>query len=137
VGVGNPSAVADMIRKLVSAPSLALSKGTRVHPLGGGLYSIRETSGTDLTLGVVGDQLLLGKASPAQIRTFARAPAASVPGATGALSFRIALLDLLHLTLKQAPSPAAQQVLKLLGDLTGSASATASGLNGTAKLALR
>jgi Protein of unknown function (DUF3352) len=137
VGVGNPSAVRGMIDKLAGAPSLAFSKHTRVHPLGGGLYSIRETSGTDLTMGVVGNQLLLGKASPAQLRSFARAPDASVPGATGALSFRIALLDLLHPTLKQVPSPPAQQFLKLLGDLTGSASATSSGLNGTAKLALR
>lgn len=137
VGVGNPSAVRGMINKLAGAPSLAFSKHTRVHPLGGGLYSIRETSGTGLTMGVVGNQLLLGKASPAQLRSFARAPDASVPGATGALSFRIALLDLLHPTLKQVPSPPAQQFLKLLGDLTGSASATSSGLNGTAKLALR
>jgi outer membrane murein-binding lipoprotein Lpp len=137
VGVGNPSAVKGMIDKLAGAPSLAFSKDTRIHTLGGGLYSVHETSGTDLTVGVVGNQLLLGKATPAQIRTFARAPDSSVSGATGALSFRIALLDLLHLTLKQAPSPAAQQFLKLLGDLTGSASATTSGLNGTAKLALR
>jgi outer membrane murein-binding lipoprotein Lpp len=137
VGVGNPSAVKGMINRLAGAPSLAFSKGTKVQPLGGGLYSIRETSGTDLTMGVVGNQLLLGKATPAQIRSFAQAPSASVPGTAGALSFRIALLDLLHLTLKQAPSPAAQQFLKLLGDLKGSASATSSGLNGTAKLALR
>lgn len=136
VGVGNPSALRGMITRLADAPSLAFSKGTKVHPLGGGLYSIRETSGTDLTMGVVGNQLLLGKASPAQIRSFARSPSASVPGAAGALSFRIALVDLLHLTLK-APSPAAQQFLKLLGDLTGSASASSSGLDGTAKLALR
>ena len=100
-----------MINRLGGAPSLAFSKGTRVHPLGGGLYRIRETSGTDLTRGVVGNQLLLGKASPAQIRGFAGAPSASVPSAAGALSFRIALPDLLHLTLERAPSPAAQQFL--------------------------
>ncbi len=137
VRVSNSSTVSAMIGKLAGAPSLAFSKGTRIHPLGGGLYAVRETSGTELTMGVVGNQLLVGKAAPGQIRTFARTPDATVSGATGALSFRIALLDLLHLTLKQAPSPAAQQFLKLLGDLTGSASATTSGLNGSARLALR
>jgi hypothetical protein len=137
VGVSNPAAVRAMINKLAAAPSLAFSKGTQVHPLGGGLYAVRETSGTDLTIGVVGNHLLLGKATPTQIRTFARAPGANVTGAAGTLTFRIALLDLLHLTLHQTPSPGAQQFLKLVGDLTGSASATLSGLDGTAKLALR
>jgi hypothetical protein len=137
VGVSNPSAVSAMIQKLVSAPSLAFSKATRIRPLGGGLYDVHESFSSDLTIGVVNDQLLLGKATPAQIRAFASAPSTSVPGAAGAVAFRVGLLDLLHLTLKHAPSPAAQQLLERLGDLTGSASATASGLDGTAKLALK
>jgi Protein of unknown function (DUF3352) len=137
VGVSNPSAVDAMIQKLIRTPSLAFSKATRIRPLGGGLYDIHKSSGSDLTMGVVADQLLLGKATPAQMRAFARAPSTNVPGAVGAIAFRIGLLDLLHLTLKRAPSPVAQQLLERLGDLTGSVSATARGLDGTAKLALK
>lgn len=58
-------------------------------------------------MGVVTDQLLLGQATPGQICAFAKAPAGTVPGATGAVAFRVALQDLLRLTLKGAPSPAA------------------------------
>ena len=137
VGVSDPSAVDAMIQKLIRTPSLAFAKATQIRPLGGGLYDIHKSSGSDLTMGVVADQLLLGKATPAQIRAFARAPSSSVPGAVGAVAFRIGLLDLLHLTLKRAPSPLAQQLLQRLGDLTGSVSATSSGLDGTAKLALK
>jgi hypothetical protein len=137
VGVSNPASVKAMINKLAGAPSLAFAKGTQIYPLGGGLYDVREASGVDLTVGVVANQLLVGKATPADIRAFARSATTTVPGATGAMSFRVGLLDLLHITLKRAPSPAAQQLLGLLGDLTGSVSATASGLSGTASLALK
>jgi uncharacterized protein DUF3352 len=137
VGVSDPASVAAMLNKLAAAPSLAFSKATRIRPLGGGLYDVHEASSSDLTMGVVADQLLLGRATPAQIRAFAKTSAAPVPGATGALAFRIALQDLLHLTLKGAPSPTAQQLLNMLGDLTGSVSATASGLDGTATLAVK
>ena len=75
--------------------------------MGAGLYDVDKTSGADLTMGLVNDQLLLGKATPVQIRAFAAAPSTSVPGAAGALAFRIGLLDLLHPALKHAPSPAA------------------------------
>jgi hypothetical protein len=137
IGVSNPASVTAMLKKLAAAPSLAFSKDTRIRPLGGGLYNVHETTSPDLTMGVVADQLLLGKASPAQIRAFAKTSATTVPGATGALAFRVALKDLLRLTLKGAPSPAAQQLLKMLGDLTGSVSATANGLDGTATLAIK
>ncbi len=137
VGVANPAAVKTMISKLVVTPSLAFAKGTKISALGGGLYELREASGTKLTLGVVADQLLAGKATPAEIRAFARAPTSTVPGATGAASFRVGLVELLHITLKRTPSPAAQQLLGLLGDLTGSVSATPSGMSGTATLALK
>jgi hypothetical protein len=137
VGVSDPASVSAMLKKLAAAPSLAFSKGTRVVALGGGLYDVREASGTELTLGVAGDQLLVGKATPAQLRAFARAPDTDVPGASGSLAFRIGIQDLLHLVGKTAPTPAAQQYLKLLGDVTGSVSATPSGVNGTAKLAIK
>jgi hypothetical protein len=137
VGISDPASVTAMLKKLVAAPSLTFSKATRIRPLGGGLYDVHERSGSDLTMGVVADQLLLGRATPAQIRAFAKTSATPVPGTSGAVAYRVALQDLLHLTLKGAPSPAAQQLLKMLGDLTGSVSATTSGLNGTATLALK
>jgi hypothetical protein len=137
VGVSDPASVGAMLKKLTAAPALAFSKGTQVVPLGGGFYDVREPSNTELTMGVSGDQLLIGKATPAQLRAFARAPDTDVPGASGSLVFRVAIRDLLHLAVKSAPSPAAQQYLKLLGDVTGSVSATPSGLNGTAKLAIK
>ena len=137
IGVSDPAAVSAMLDKLAAAPSLAFSRGTRIRPLGGGLYAVQEPSNPDLTMGVVADQLLLGQATPAQIRAFAKTSVTPVAGATGALVFRVALQDLLRLTLPGAPSPAAQQLLNMLGDLTGSASATPSGLNGTATLAIK
>jgi hypothetical protein len=136
VGVGNPSAVARMLAAVVRAPGLTFKPGTKVSPLGRGLYEVQEKT-TELTLGVVGDQLLLGKATPAQIRAFAAAPSAPVAGTSGAMTFKIALLDLLHLTLKRTPSTAARQFLNLLGDVTGSATATPGGLSGIVTLALR
>lgn len=136
-GVSDPASVSAMLKKLAAAPSLAFSKATRIRALAGGLYDVHEPSGSDLMMGVVADQLLLGKASPAQIRAFAHAPSTSVPGATGALVFRVALQDLLHLTLKGSPSAAAQQLLNMLGDMTGSVSATAGGLDGSATLAVK
>ena len=98
---------------------------------------------TALITGVTGQdgaylaQLLLGKGTPVQIRAFAHVPSTTVPRAAGAVAFRVALQDLLHLTLKGTPSAAAQQLLNVLGDLTGSASATANGLDGSATLALK
>jgi hypothetical protein len=137
VGISDPASVTAMLRKLAVAPSLAFSKATRIRPLGSGLYNVHEPSSSDLTMGVVADQLLLGRATPAQIRAFATTSVTPVPGATGALAFRVALQDLLRLRLKRAPSPTAQQLLNMLGDLTGSVSATARGLDGTATLAVK
>jgi hypothetical protein len=137
VGVSDPASASAMLKKLAAAPSLAFSKATRIRSLGGGLYDVHDPSGSDLTTGVVADQLLLGKASPAQIRAFAHAPGTNVPGAAGAVVFRVALPDLLHLTLKRSPSPAAHELLNMLGDVTGSVSATVGGLDGSATLAVK
>lgn len=137
VAVSDPPAVAGMLRRLSSAPALAFFKRTQIHALGGGLYDLQEPSGLKLTMGVIGHELAIGKAAPAEIRAFAREPTTTVPGATGSVSFRVAVLELLHLALKQAPSPVSQQFLHLLGDVTGSVSATPSGLSGAARLALK
>lgn len=126
-----------------AAPSAASDAAPApLHPLGGGLYSLPlSSSGScaspgSFTLGVIGDQLVMGRASPAQLRAFARAPVTPGPGA-GAVVFRVALSQLLRSRLGATASPAAQQLTGLLGDLTGSASATTAGLTGSAVVALR
>jgi hypothetical protein len=134
--VTNPSAVAAMLAKLAKARSGALSKGSKLTSLGNGMYS-ETTSKTTLTLGVIGNELAIGKATAAQLRAFAAAPTATATEATGAVTFRIALTDLLHSTLKHPPSATLQQLYSLLGDITGSASATTSGLTGTATVGFK
>ena len=44
VGVSDPASVAAMLKKLAATPGLAFAKGTRISPLPGGLYDLRETS---------------------------------------------------------------------------------------------
>jgi Protein of unknown function (DUF3352) len=135
--VTNPSAVSGMLAKLANAPDGgALSKSSHLSSLGAGLYALKNSTQT-LTLGVIGNQLVIGKATAGQLRAFASAPTTTATKATGAITFQIALANLLHITLKHAQSATVQQLYSLLGDITGSASATTSGLTGTATLGLK
>lgn len=131
--VSDPAAARAMLAKLVRAKS---AKGTRVDSLGGGLYAVHSNN-IVLTVGVVGNQLLVGRATPAQLRAFAAAPAAPTSGGPGSVNFRIALPELLGLTLRHAPSPTAQQLLGRLGVMTGSAQADTSGLSGTVTIPVK
>jgi hypothetical protein len=105
VQVSDPAAVSSMIARLMRNPTVGgalFRRGTTAHPLGHGLYRLRGPS-TTLTLGVVGDHLLLGRATPAELRSYASTPAAAISGASGAMSFKVALTDLLHLTSSARP----------------------------------
>jgi hypothetical protein len=134
--VSNPAAAAHALAKLVSVPTSVFTHARSVTRAGGGLYRINEP-GTTVTVGVIGNQLLVGKATPAQLRAFAAAPATPAAGANGALAFRIALIDLLRIGLKKAPSQTEQVILGLLGNVTGSTAASPSGLTGSATLGLK
>ncbi|MGZ4350498.1 MAG: DUF3352 domain-containing protein [Solirubrobacteraceae bacterium] len=131
--VSDPAAARSMLAGLVKAKA---AKGARVTALGGGLYAVRSHT-TTLTVGVIGGQLVVGRATPAQLRAFAEPPAGTASGGAGSVNFRIALPDLLRLTLKHAPSPMAQQLLGMLGVITGSAQADTDGLSGTVTIPVK
>ena len=135
-GVSDPAAAASTLSKLASAPRSVFNKATSIAHLGGGFYAVHEP-GQTITLGVVGNQLVVGKATAAQLRSFASAPTTPASGAHGAVAFRIAIVDLLHLTLKQAPPQIVQTILNSLGDLTGWSAASPSGITGSATLAVK
>jgi hypothetical protein len=135
VGLSNSAAATSGLAKLMTQPRSVFDKATSVRHLGGGFYAIRESHQT-ITVGVVGNQLLVGKATPAQLRAFASAPASSAPGTQGSVAFRIALIQLLNITLKQGIPKTAQTVLGSLGDITGWAAASTSALTGSATLAV-
>jgi hypothetical protein len=134
--VSDPTTAAQALSKLAGAPKSVFTKATSITPLPGGLYAIKEP-GTTLTVGLIGTQLVVGKASPAALRAFAAAPATPAADAHGSVAFRIALIDLLRLTLKTAPTSTEATILNMLGDLTGWTAASTSGLSGTAALGLK
>jgi hypothetical protein len=133
VGVTDPAAAAQTIAKLASRPRDLFRTARSVTHLGGGFYAINEPRET-IVIGVVGSQLVAGRATPAQLRAFAAAPASPAPNAQGSVAFRVALPALLELTLKRAPSGIAKTILNSLGDFTGWTAASTSALTGVATL---
>ena len=131
-----PTKVSQIIAKLATQPQAFFVHSTKTRSLGGGFYSILDGK-TTLTLGVAAGQLLVGKASVAQLRAFAAQPAVPAAGAHGSVAFRVGLLQLLHLTLKKAPPQIAQVILSALGNITGWTQASAPALTGSASLAIK
>lgn len=147
--VSNPSTAASVLSKLASAPESVFKPGTKFTKLGGGFYQVKEPGSpvtlgvagkpTLLTLGVTGNQLVLGKATVAQEKVFAAAPATSASFAHGSVAFSIALSTLLRSKLSSAGaegSAIGETLLSHLGNLTGWLAASSSALTGSATLAL-
>jgi hypothetical protein len=138
VTVSNPTKAAAVLRAFASGPKGTFKAGTTITPLGGGFYSINEPK-TTLTVGIVGHQLVLGKASVAEDKAFGAAPASAASFAHGSVAFQIALADLLRSKLGSAGGSASlilQTLLSHLGDVTGWTAASPSALTGSATLAL-
>jgi hypothetical protein len=125
------------LSKLATDPKAFSSGPVAVSRAPGGFYLFKEPKHTT-TFGVVGDQLVLGiRATPAQLSSFASAPATPAAGAHGSVAFRVGLPSLLQLALKQAPSATVKTLLSTLGDLTGWLSASPSALTGSATLGIK
>jgi Protein of unknown function (DUF3352) len=135
--VSDPAAAKSTLSKLITLPSAVLGKATSVDKLGGGFYAIKQRGSTTIDIGVVGNQLVAGKATPAQLRAFAAAPTTPATGAQGSVAFRVGLAQVLQLAMKQSPSRIAQTILSSLGDITGWTAASTSELTGSASLAVR
>jgi hypothetical protein len=140
-GLTDPATFSAAISKLAAA-SAGFGSHSGVRRLGGGFYSYAQSGRTGL-FGVIGDQVVLGippaggSLKPSNLRSFAAAPSAPAAAADGAVSFRVALPELLALAIK-GPVPATeQQLFGLLGDVTGSLAATPAAVTGSATLALK
>jgi hypothetical protein len=134
VGVSDPAQATKALDALAHAPPSIVHRP--FIPIQSGFYAVK-TGGTNITIGVVGNQLVGGRATPAQLRAFAAAQTTAVAGAQGSLTFRIALVDLIRLALHQRLPSFVQPILSSLGDLTGWAGVNSEALTGAATLAVK
>ena len=133
--VSSPTAVSQMFAKLQSHLR-SLSPKLSATSIGAGFYALKEGSKT-YNVGVVGNQIVAGNATPAALRQFAAEPVAPAAGAHGALAFRVSLQQALHLTGNLVHAPEATLILSQLGDVTGWLSASPGALTGSATLSIK
>jgi hypothetical protein len=133
--VADPKATAATLAKLLKDPRDAFQTGTVTRA--GNAYVFKKPKG-DVILELVGSRLAVGnKTTAAQVHAFASAPTAPAAGAQGPVAFSVALPQLLSLVSRSASTRIPPALISTLGNLTGWASNTASGLNGTASLAFK
>jgi hypothetical protein len=137
VQVSDPAAAKTTIAKLATQPIALSRKAPKITDLGGGFYALKSARSKPVTVGLVGDELVVGQASPARLRAFAAAPATPAQGAQGAVAFRLALGDVIRLASKKAPSGIGAKIIDMLGDLTGWSAAAPSGITGAATVSFK
>jgi hypothetical protein len=137
VQVSDPATAKTTIAKLAAHPTAISRTPPTIKRLPGGFYAIKSPHSKAITVGVVGNQLVAGQATPAQLRSFAVAPPVPATGAQGAVAFKIALADVIRLASKQRLTGIGATVVKMLGDLTGWAAASPSQLTGNATLTVK
>jgi hypothetical protein len=116
---------------------LGAHPGSHVTPGPSGFSTIHSAHSPPVLFGLAGSEFVAGTGTPAQLRAFAAAPAAAATGAKGALAFRVALPELIQLTMHHSVSATVRQMLSALGDITGWASSSPSALTGNATLAIK
>ena len=132
--VADPAAAAATMAKLAKDPRDAFQTPTVVRA--GNTYVFKRPTG-DVIVELVGKRVVVGsKATPGQVRAFAAAPSSAASG-QGPAAFSVALPQILAIATRHGSTRIPPAVVNLLGNLTGSASNTASGLNGSASLAIR
>jgi hypothetical protein len=137
VGVTDSTTAAQTLAKLVSVPR-ALDSSARSVTKIGDFYEIKDSKGSVTRIGIVGSQLVVGNASAAALQQFASETPAPAAGAKGSVAFRIGLVPLLQLAMHSNSVPqAAQAILTSLGDITGWASSSTSGITGDATIAVK
>jgi hypothetical protein len=137
VEVSDPAEAKATIAKLATHPTALSKKPPAIKRLPGGFYAIKSPHSKAITVGVVGNQLVAGQATPAQLRSFAVAPPVPATGAQGAVAFKIALADVIRLASKRPLTGIGATVVKMLGDLTGWTAASPSELTGNATLTVK
>jgi hypothetical protein len=133
VDVSDPAAAKRTLDKLAGSPY----KGNPLKKAGSG-YVFQEGAGARIVVDLIGNKLVIGKATPAQMRAYAAGAGTPAPGAHGTVAFRVSLTQLLTLALRgRTPPQIVQSFLSQLSDFTGSASVTATGLTGSATIGVK
>jgi hypothetical protein len=133
-GVSNPAVVSQTLAN-VQKHIHSFSPTTGMRSIGGGFYLVTNPSLT-FVVGLVGNQLVAGNASPAKLRTFAIKP--TMPsGGHGAIAFSESLQQVLKLTGGLVPSTEARLILSQLNDFSGWIANTPSALTGHAVVTIK
>jgi len=133
-GVSNPAVVSQTLANLQKHIG-SLAAGTSMKSLGGGFYLVSRQSLT-FVVGLVGNQLVAGNASPAKLRAFATSPT-KPSGGHGAIAFSESLPQVLKLTGAFVHSTEAQLILGQLKAFSGWLGNTTSALTGNALLTIK